>query len=107
MWVGQADRDRERRGRQRHRTSSVIQTPEEYTLRPIGRIRLTLRALKQAPRQGSEGARDAWLEVTPAFARGLSGIAAADEVFVITWLHRADREVLEVARAGGPSQLSH
>jgi tRNA-Thr(GGU) m(6)t(6)A37 methyltransferase TsaA len=68
---------------------------EEYSLRPIGHIRSTLRALDEAPRQGSEGAPDAWLEVDPAFARALLGIAAGDEVIVITWLHRANREVLE------------
>jgi tRNA-Thr(GGU) m(6)t(6)A37 methyltransferase TsaA len=33
--------------------------------------------------------------VDPTFARGLSGIAAGDEVIVITWLDRADRAVLE------------
>jgi tRNA-Thr(GGU) m(6)t(6)A37 methyltransferase TsaA len=66
------------------------------TLHPIGFLRSTLRALDQAPRQGSEGAPDAWLEVDPAFARALSGIVPGDELIVITWLHRADREVLEV-----------
>jgi tRNA-Thr(GGU) m(6)t(6)A37 methyltransferase TsaA len=74
----------------------VIQTREEYSLHPIGHIRSTLRALDEAPRQGSEGAPDAWLEVHPSFARALSGIAAGEEVIVITWLHRADRDVLEV-----------
>jgi tRNA-Thr(GGU) m(6)t(6)A37 methyltransferase TsaA len=69
---------------------------EEFRLRPIGVIRSTLTTLEQAPRQGTEGAPDAWLEVEPEFARGLSGIAAADELFVITWLHRAERDVLEV-----------
>ena len=73
-----------------------IQTGEEYSLHPIGHIRSTLRALDKAPRQGSEGAPDAWLEVDANFARALSGIAAGDEVIVITWLHRAEREVLEV-----------
>jgi tRNA-Thr(GGU) m(6)t(6)A37 methyltransferase TsaA len=34
--------------------------------------------------------------VNPAFALGLSRIAAGDHIIVITWLHRADREVLEV-----------
>ena len=52
--------------------------------------------------QGSEGAPDAWLEVEPAFALGLSGIAAGDDVVVITWLHRADRDVLEVHPRGDP-----
>jgi len=71
-------------------------------LHPIGQIRSLLRALDAAPRQGSEGAPDAWLEVDPAFARGLSGIAAGDEVIVVTWLHRADRNVLETHPRNDP-----
>lgn len=65
-------------------------------LRPIGIIRSTLRALQDAPRQGSEGAPDAWLELDPAYSEGMLGIAPGDEVVVITWLHRADRDVLQV-----------
>ncbi|HET9983346.1 MAG TPA: tRNA (N6-threonylcarbamoyladenosine(37)-N6)-methyltransferase TrmO [Longimicrobiales bacterium] len=76
---------------------------EEYALQPIGRLRSTLRAPGEAPRQGSEGAPDAWLEVDPAFARGLSGLAAGDAVVVVTWLHRADRDVLEVHPRGDPA----
>jgi len=53
--------------------------------------------------QGSEGAPDAWLEVDPAFERGLSRIAAGDELVVITWLHQADREVLEVHPRNDPA----
>jgi tRNA-Thr(GGU) m(6)t(6)A37 methyltransferase TsaA len=71
-----------------------------YSLQPIGHIRSTLRALDEAPLQGSEGAPDAWLEVNPTFARGLFGIATGDEVIVVTWLHRADRDVLEVHPRG-------
>src|SRR5262245_50329329 len=66
------------------------------TLKPIGHIRSLLRAPADAPRQGSEGAPDAWLELDPKFERGLLGVAKGDEIIVITWLHRADREVLEV-----------
>jgi tRNA-Thr(GGU) m(6)t(6)A37 methyltransferase TsaA len=72
------------------------------TLHPIGHLRSLLRELGEAPRQGSEGAPDAWLDVDPAFARGLSGIAAGDEVIVITWLDRANRDVLEVHPRGNP-----
>jgi len=75
---------------------------DEYYVRPVGYIRSSLRALHEAPRQGSEGAPDAWLEVNPGFARGLLGIAAGDQIVVITWLHRADREVLEVHPRGDP-----
>lgn len=65
-------------------------------LRPVGRIRSELRSLGRAPRQGSEGAPDAWLEIDSAYAPALSGIAPGDDVIVVTWLHRADREVIEV-----------
>ena len=75
---------------------------QQVRLHPIGQIRSTLRTREEAPRQGSEGAPDAWLEVNPAFARGLLGIAAGDEVIVVTWLHRADRDVLEVHPRGDP-----
>jgi tRNA-Thr(GGU) m(6)t(6)A37 methyltransferase TsaA len=65
-------------------------------LDPIGVIRSPLAERKGAPRQGAEGAPDAWLEVRPELARALSGISAGDEILVLTWLHHADRSVLEV-----------
>lgn len=77
--------------------------PDEYPLRPIGVVRSSLRSRKSAPRQGSEGAPDAWLEMDPAFVRGLHGIAEGDELVVITWLHRADRETLEVHPRNDPA----
>lgn len=73
---------------------------EEFLLQPVGRIRSTLRSLDEAPRQGFEGAPDAWLEIDQVYARALSGIAAGDEVIVITWLDRADRSILEVHPRG-------
>lgn len=68
----------------------------EIHLEPIGRIRSTLASRKNAPRQGDEGAPDAWLDVDPRFARALSGVAVGDELLVITWLHQGVRDVLEV-----------
>jgi tRNA-Thr(GGU) m(6)t(6)A37 methyltransferase TsaA len=75
---------------------------EHYSIHPIGRIRSTLRSVDEAPRQGSEGAPDAWLDVDPSYARALSGIASGDHIVVITWLDRADRDVLEVHPRGDP-----
>ncbi len=80
----------------------VIGTHLDFWLQPIGHIRSTLRALDEAPRQGSEGAPDAWLEVNPSFARGLLGIATGDEIIVVTWLHRANRDVLETHPRNDP-----
>jgi len=80
----------------------VIQPGAAYSLHPVGRIRSALRGRDDAPRQGAEGAPDAWLEVNSAFASALRGIAAGDQVIVITWLHQSNREVLEVHPRGDP-----
>jgi tRNA-Thr(GGU) m(6)t(6)A37 methyltransferase TsaA len=72
-------------------------------LTPIGVIRSTLTSLEDAPRQGDEGAPDAWLEVGPAFARALDGLRAGDEVLLITWLDRADRTVLDTHPRNDPA----
>jgi tRNA-Thr(GGU) m(6)t(6)A37 methyltransferase TsaA len=50
---------------------------------------------EDAPRQGSEGAPDAWIEIEPAVADALEGIRVGDEVIVITWLHQARRDTLK------------
>lgn len=70
--------------------------PAGARLRPVGVIRSELAARREAPMQGSEGAPDAWLEVYPWAADALLGLAAGDEVIVITWLHRARRDVFRV-----------
>jgi tRNA-Thr(GGU) m(6)t(6)A37 methyltransferase TsaA len=65
-------------------------------LRPIGKIRSTIKTRSEAPKLGSEGAPDAWLEVSPFAAEALDGLSDGDEILVITWLHRARRDVLKV-----------
>jgi tRNA-Thr(GGU) m(6)t(6)A37 methyltransferase TsaA len=67
-----------------------------YTVQPVGVIHSELTDRADAPMQGYEGAPAAWLEVTPEAAQGLEGIAAGDEIIVLTWLHRAERDVLLV-----------
>jgi tRNA-Thr(GGU) m(6)t(6)A37 methyltransferase TsaA len=71
-------------------------TNDDYRLQAIGYIRSTLHSRKDAPKQGAEGAPDAWLDLEPAFTSGLLGLAPGNDVIVVTWLHRADRTVLEV-----------
>ncbi len=68
----------------------------QFALRPIGRIRSSFKTRAEAPRQGTEGGRDAWLEIDDRVAEGLDGINAGDELVVITWLHRGRRGVLKV-----------
>ena len=67
-----------------------------FTLTPIARVCSSLRDVGQAPKQGNEGAPEAWLEFAPEVAIGLRDLRPGDEVLVLTWLHRADRRTLEV-----------
>ncbi len=66
-----------------------------YTLEPVGFIRSVLKRREEAPRQGSEGAPDAWLEIEPQFAEALLGMEVGHELIVITWLHETRRDVLK------------
>lgn len=69
---------------------------DSYQLRPIGIVRSVLKRREECPRQGREGAPDAWVEIDPAFAEGLDGLAPGSEVVLLTWLHKARRDVLKV-----------
>jgi tRNA-Thr(GGU) m(6)t(6)A37 methyltransferase TsaA len=66
-----------------------------YSLEPIGFIHSTVKGREDAPRQGPEGAPDAWLEIEPRFAEALLGMEVGHEVIVITWLHEAKGDVLK------------
>ena len=72
----------------------------EYPLYPIGFIHSPLKHREEAPKQGSEGAPDAWLEVNPTVAEGLERIAAGDEIILITWFHKAYRDILKLHPRG-------
>jgi len=65
-------------------------------LRPIGWVHSSLKRPADAPKQGFEGAPDAWIQIEPDFLPGLDGIEAGQEVLVLTWLHQARRDVLAV-----------
>jgi tRNA-Thr(GGU) m(6)t(6)A37 methyltransferase TsaA len=68
----------------------------EYPLRPIGFVESPLTELQAAPRQGDEGSPDCWLILNPDVRPALDGLRAGDDIVVITWLHLADRTVLQV-----------
>ena len=78
-------------------------TAPGFLVRPIGYVRSSLRSRDEAPRQGSEGAPDAWLELHDDVRAGLEGIAVGDEVIVLTWFHESRRDVLKLHPRGDPS----
>jgi tRNA-Thr(GGU) m(6)t(6)A37 methyltransferase TsaA len=71
-------------------------TEPDLTLIPIGRVESSLTEPSEAPRQGSEGAPDAWLVLEPRVREALDGMTPGAHVIVITWLDRARRDVLRV-----------
>ena len=73
-------------------------------LRPIGVIRSKIKERSKAPKQGSEGAPDVWLEVHPFATLALDGLAVGDELIVLTWLHRAHRGTRKVRPRSDPSR---
>lgn len=68
----------------------------DFELVPVGVVESPLTDPAAAPRQGDEGAPDAWLVFEPAVREALDGLRTGDRVLVLTWLHRADRGVLRV-----------
>ena len=65
-----------------------------YEIVPIGWVESALTDRAQAPRQGDEGAPPAWIVFEPAVAEGIRDLQPGTEVLVLTWLDRADRDVL-------------
>ena len=70
--------------------------PSRIELAPIGVVESPLTDPAVAPKQGREGAPDAWLVFDERVLDGLGDIRPGDELIVLTWLDRADRDVLRV-----------
>jgi tRNA-Thr(GGU) m(6)t(6)A37 methyltransferase TsaA len=77
----------------------------QYVLRPVGVVRSPLKSRDECPKQGFEGAPDAWLEIDPAFAEALDGLMVGCEILVLTWFHQADRDLLKVHPRGDPNRV--
>jgi tRNA-Thr(GGU) m(6)t(6)A37 methyltransferase TsaA len=75
-------------------------------LAPIGRVESPLTDLATAPKQGDEGAPDAWLVLEADQTQGLDGIKEGEEIVVLTWFDRARRDVLSVHPRGDLSRPS-
>src|SRR5262249_4547624 len=76
---------------------------EPYAVRQIGVVRSPLRAPADAPNQAFEGAPEALLEIDPSFTEALHLIQPGDELILLTWLHLADRTVLQTHPTGDTS----
>ena len=77
---------------------------ETFELRAIGRVGSPLTDPASAPKQGDEGAPDAWIDFEPDVLEAMQSIRVGDEMLVLTWLDRADRDVLVVHPRGDASR---
>lgn len=75
----------------------------DFPARAIGRVESRLTDSASAPKQGREGAPDAWIAFEPDVLEGLDSIRPGDRVVLLTWLDRARRDVLSVHPRDDPS----
>ena len=61
----------------------------------IGKIHTSLKDLQDCPLQEKEGAPKATIEVFREYVEGIKNIQTGDSLILLTWLHQADRSVLE------------
>ena len=71
-----------------------------YTLQPIGWVESPLVDRDTAPRQGDEGAPDAWLVLDAHLRAAIRDLQVGTAIIVLTWLDRARRDVLVVHPRG-------
>lgn len=79
----------------------------DLVLRPIGTVESALTDRDTAPKQGYEGSPDAWLVFEQTVLEGLQDLRAGEEVILLTWLDRAERDVLMVHPRGDESIPLH
>jgi len=70
----------------------------------IGKVHSELNHKINCPKMEYEQAPPAEIEIFSEFSDGLSGIETGCEVFIFTWLHEADRTVLNVHPRGDLSK---
>jgi tRNA-Thr(GGU) m(6)t(6)A37 methyltransferase TsaA len=74
-----------------------------FVVRPIGRVESSLTDRAGAPRQAA-GAPPAWLVFDEQVGPALAGLGPGDRILILTWLHRAERDVLAVHPGGDRSR---
>lgn len=78
-------------------------SPPTFVLDPIGVVRSALLNAAAAPKQGAEGAPSAWIELDPRVAEAAAHLAPGDRLVVLTWLHQARRDLLQVHPRDNPA----
>ena len=65
----------------------------DFAVRPVGRVESQLQDRASAPKQGDEGAPEAWLVFDDSVREAMRDLTVGSEVIVLTWLDRSDRSI--------------
>jgi tRNA-Thr(GGU) m(6)t(6)A37 methyltransferase TsaA len=78
-------------------TADNLDAPESIRaqLTILGYVHSPIADRAQAPKQGNEGAPEAWIELDGFYAPALLGLAPGQRVLIVTWLHQGDRTTLQ------------
>lgn len=71
-----------------------------FRFKPIGHVESPLTDRASAPKQGREGSPLAWLVFDKSMREALRDLHVGEDVIVLTWLDRANRDVLRVHPRG-------
>jgi tRNA-Thr(GGU) m(6)t(6)A37 methyltransferase TsaA len=82
----------------------MIAAGGDFMLQPIGVVESSLRDPSAAPRQADEGGPPATIRLYPEFTSAAAEIQVGDEIFLLTWLHLADRTVRSVRPRDDPNR---
>lgn len=66
-----------------------------YKINPIGYVKSPIQSRHDAPKQESENAPQAVLEILPEFAPAMDGLKQGQTIRLVTWFDRAYRGTLE------------
>jgi len=72
----------------------------DYVVNPVGFVKSPLTDRAMAPKQGDEGAPDAWLDFSPDVRDALRDLRPGEDVLLLTWMDRANRSTLAVYPRG-------
>ncbi len=75
-----------------------------FSLLSVGIVHSSLTSCEGCPKQGREGAPEAWLEIYSPYVEGLDGITVGSEILILTWLHKATRDIQKVHSRGDASR---
>lgn len=71
---------------------------------PVGWVRSSISEVGTAPKMEDEGGVAARIEIVPAYREGLLTLSPGQALVVLTWMHLASRETLQVHPRGDRSR---